>query len=227
VVDGRIGPLQDGTLGFDASEPLNRATAKQFFNRNYRFVIRYVGRNDGPSKFVDLTPAEAELILDAGLALSVVQHPLARNWKPTLALGRQFGAAAADLAGGAGLPAGVTVWLDLEGVAAGSPSQNVIDYCNAWHAEVTAVGYVSGVYVGASPGLTADQLYWDLHTSHYWRGGSSEAAGVPTTLPHRGYQMTQRITGTGSTSFDSDVVRTDDFGGTAQWVSLNTSSLIS
>ncbi len=172
-------------------------------------------------------PAEAELILDAGLALSVVQHPLARNWKPTLALGRQFGAAAADLAGGAGLPAGVTVWLDLEGVAAGSPPQNVIDYCNAWHAEVTAVGYVSGVYVGASPGLTADQLYWDLHTSHYWRGGSSEAAGVPTTLPHRGYQMTQRITGTGSTSFDSDVVRTDDFGGTAQWVSLNTSSLIS
>ena len=214
-------------MGCDVTDPLNSATARQLFNKQFRFVVRYVGRDDGSRVFVDLSPDEAQAILDAGLALSVVQHPLAEGWHPTQALGNQFGAAAAKLTGAAGLPAGVTVWLDLEGVAVGTPAQNIIDYCNAWHAQVTAVGYTSGIYIGANPGLSADQLYWDLDTGHYWRGGSSEKAGVPTTIPNRGYQMIQRITGSGASEFDSDVVQTDNFGDGALWLCADGSPLMS
>jgi nucleotide-binding universal stress UspA family protein len=156
MVSRRVGPLADGTMGCDVTGPLNAATARQLRNKNFRFVVRYVGRDDGSHTFVDLTAAEAQVIVDAGLAVSVVQHPLAEGWHPTQTLGSQFGAAAAKLAGAAGVPFGVTVWVDLEGVAVGTPPQNVIDYCNSWHAEVTAVGYTSGIYVGANPGLSAD-----------------------------------------------------------------------
>jgi hypothetical protein len=81
-----------------------------------------------------------------GLGLYVVQHPLAEGWSPTGALGQRFGAASANLAGGAGSPVGVNVSLDLEGVTEGSDAQAVIDYCNEWYDEVSAVGYVPGIY---------------------------------------------------------------------------------
>ena len=84
--------------------------------------------------------------------------------------------------------------------------------------EVSGVGYVPGVYIGANPGLSADQLYWDLKMKSYWRGGSSVKAGVPADIPNRGYQMTQRISGAGTSSeFDSDVIRADNFGGAVQF----------
>jgi hypothetical protein len=151
------------------------------------------------------------------MGLCVVQHPLAEGWHPTRALGQQFGAAAAKLSGAAGLLSGASVILDLEGVARDTATQDTIDYCNAWHAEVSAVGYVSGVYVGANPGLTADQLFFDLRVQSYWRGGSSESAGVPADIPHRGYQMRQRITGAGAGEFDTDVIAADNFGGEIQF----------
>lgn len=88
-------------------------------------------------------------------------------------MGHTFGANAAAYAGDAGLPTGVNVFLDLEGVKNGVSASDVIDFCNAWFAEVEGVGYETGVYVGAAPGLTADQLYWNLRTKHYWKGGSS------------------------------------------------------
>jgi hypothetical protein len=79
------------------------------------------------------------------------------------------------------------------------------------------VGYVPGLYIGANPGLTADELYWDLRMRSYWRGGSSESGGVPDDIPHRGYQMSQRITGAGASEFDSDVIAADNFGGAVQY----------
>lgn len=217
MINARIATLPDGTLGCDVTDPINPASARQFFNKGFRFIVRYVGRNDGSKNFVDLTQEEGQTIVDAGLGLGVVQHPLAAGWKPTRNMGASFGAAAAQLCGAAGVPEGATVWADLEGVAKSVTTQDVIDYCNAWHDEVAAVGYVPGVYIGANPGLTADQLYWDLRAKSYWRGGSSEAAGVPLDIPHRGYQMTQRITGSGDTEFDSDVIKTDNFDGAVQW----------
>ena len=217
MISARVASLPDGAMGCDVTAPLNVISAKQYLNKGYKFVVRYVGRGDGSRTFVDLTQEEGQAIVDAGLGLCVVQHPLAEGWSPTSALGQRFGAAAATLAGGAGLPVGVSVWLDLEGVAPASQAQEVIDYCNEWYDEVSAVGYAPGVYIGANPGLSADQIYWDLSMKSYWRGGSSTESGVPADIPNRGYQMVQRITGSGTSEFDSDVTHADNFGGTVLW----------
>jgi hypothetical protein len=68
------------------------------------------------SQYDDLTATEAQIILDSGMALFVVQHPLKPGWVPTAKLGHTFGANAAAYAGDAGLPGGVNVFLDLEGL---------------------------------------------------------------------------------------------------------------
>jgi len=213
MINAKIGSLPDGTTGFDTTTPLNPISAKQYLTKGYNFVVRYIGRGDGSRTFVDIDQQEAQAIVDTGLGLCVVQHPLAEGWSPTAAKGKQFGAAGASLAGEAGLPSGMTVWLDLEGVASATQAQDVIDYCNEWYDEVSAVGYVPGVYIGANPGLSADQIYWDLSMKSYWRGGSSEESGVPADIPNRGYQMIQRIGGIGASEFDSDVIKTDNFDG--------------
>ena len=212
-----VGALPDGTVGLDVTTPLNPVSALQYRNKGYGFVIRYIGRGDGSKHYVDLTPDEGQAIVDAGLGLCVVQHPLAEGWEPVAALGQRFGAAAANLAGAAGLPPGVTVWLDLEGVADSTQSSDVIGYCESWYHEVSSVGFIPGVYIGSNPGLSADQLYWDLPMKSYWRGGSSVKSGVPADIPHRGYQLSQRITTTSSGEVDFDVTHTDNFGGIVLW----------
>ena len=225
-LQGRVAQAPAGVIGFDITDPLNPATAKQYRNKGYQFCIRYLSHDkSAKSSFVDLTTDEAQIILDAGLALSAVQHPLKVPWVPTAQLGQTFGANAAAYAGDAGLPAGVNVFLDLEGVKVGAADTDVIAYCNAWFAEVEAVGYVSGVYIGAAPGLSADQLYWNLKTKHYWKGGSSSKAGVPDDIPQRGYQLTQYIENPEQPNeFDKNVTKTDNFNGGVMW--LTTAALV-
>jgi hypothetical protein len=206
-----------GIMGFDTTDRLHTVTARQYYNQGYRFCVRYIARDD-KSEYDDLNESEAQAIVDSGMALSVVQHPLAAGWSPSAQLGQIFGRSAAANAGAAGLPARMNIWLDLEGVKAGTPDTDVIDYCNAWFSEVESVGYVSGVYIGASPGLSADQLYWSIKTRHYWKGGSDAEAGVPDDIPHRGYQLVQYIHYPGTPQeFDSNVTKTDAFGGGVLW----------
>lgn len=89
-----------------------------------------------------------------------------------------------------GVPWGVTVWCDLEGVRTGTPRQHVIDYCNRWHSAVSGAGYVPGLYVGYHPGLSASQLYSRLRFSHYWGAYDLNADQVPAV---RGLQMKQSV----------------------------------
>jgi hypothetical protein len=112
MLNAKVASLPDGTMGFDTTTPLNLISARQFLNKGYGFVVRYIGRGDGSKTFTDITQDEGQAIVDAGLGLCLVQHPLAEGWSPTGVTGKQFGAAAASLAGGAGLLAGSTVWLD-------------------------------------------------------------------------------------------------------------------
>lgn len=221
ALQGRVSQAPAGVIGFDSSDALTAVTARQYFNRGFRFCVRYVSHDEAvPSSYRNLTADEGQAIIDAGLALFVIQHPLAAGWVPTARLGQQYGQNAAIYAGNAGVPPGVNVFLDLEGVKPGTPDGDVIDYCNAWFAEIEAVGYVSGVYVAAAPGLSADELYWNLKTKHYWRGGSSVEAGVPADIPNRGYQLSQRIQNPGqSNEFDWDVTKTDNFGSGVMWIS--------
>lgn len=218
-VEGKVIQAPPGILGFDTTEVLNVVSAKNYYNKGYRFCVRYIGRSSGKSPYVDISQSEAQTIVDASLALTVVQHPLAAGWTPTESMGSDFGNYAALAAGKAGLLPGTNVWLDLEGVKDGVSSNDVIAYCNAWFEEVEKLGFELGIYIGAAPGLTADQLYWDIKTKHYWKGGSSAKAGVPDDIPNRGYQLVQRISNPGTSSeFDSNVTRTDTFGSGVMWI---------
>jgi hypothetical protein len=127
TLSGVVRSATAGLIGFDySSSALNTATAKQFADQGYKFCVRYVSRDDAlrgqhsSDGTPDLSQSEGQAILNAGMALMVVQHPPLPGWAPTADLGKTYGANAADYAAAAGLPENVCVWLDLEGVASGT-----------------------------------------------------------------------------------------------------------
>ncbi|HEX5726865.1 MAG TPA: DUF1906 domain-containing protein [Longimicrobiaceae bacterium] len=218
TLPGSVQAAAPGLKGFDANTPISASAAQAFLEKGYRFVVRYVGRTE--MKSYDLSAAEANTILQAGLGLMVVQHVLNPGWNPTGSLGTQYGTNAAGFAQQLGFPPGVNVWCDLECVADGTAASDVVAYCNNWHDQVAAAGYVPGLYVGYEPGLTGQQLYSSLKFKAYWA-----AYNVDVSIPTRGWQLVQKV-GTGGTiagisteSYDDDVTQTDHLGGQALWLS--------
>src|SRR5947208_6219270 len=89
------GALPDGTRGFDANGTLDTATAMYAASHGYAFAVRYIRRaRVNPH---DVTSGEVATILEAGLALMLVQHVASENaWTPSADLGRRYGAIAAN-----------------------------------------------------------------------------------------------------------------------------------
>ena len=110
----------------------------------------------------DLSEAEARTILSAGLALMPVQHVARDGWSPSKALGTVYGRNAAANTLSIGFPPGINVWLDLEGVKPSISHRIVIDYCNAWFAEVASAGFAPGIYIGARAVLPARRSSGDF-----------------------------------------------------------------
>lgn len=180
----------------------------------FTFAIRYLSRGT-PEEEGDLDAQEVSDILGAGLALMAVQHVQNAGWVPSQELGAQYGQAAATNAQAAGLAPGVTLWLDLEGVASDTPADTIGQYCNAWFQAVSAGGYRPGLYVGADCGLTGDQL-GALQCDGFWRSGST----VPEVEP-AGYCLVQTIDdgfAVDGVAYDRDVVQADNGGGTPVWM---------
>ncbi len=205
----RAEPAQAGSHGFDANTKLTASTAKALREAGFKFAIRYLSRKAKPPAS-DLTADELAIIFDAGLAAMAVQHVAPSGWTPSDTLGVEYGSNAAKHARDIGLPEKSSLWLDLEGIAAGTPASEVIAYCNAWFKEVEHAGYTTGVYVGANSILSADELYLSLRTKHYWKSGSN----VPD-VPHRGYCMVQHIIAgdkVGGVAIDRNVTFVDAFG---------------
>ena len=212
ALEGSVQSAPPGSLGFDANTVITKAVAQKFVAEGHKFCLRYLSRGEQPPG--DLSEAEANRILDAGLALMAVQHVRNAGWTPTAAMGDQDGQRAGQNAALVGLPPGVSVWCDLEGVASGVTAQAVTGYCNAWFDTVRAAGYVPGVYVGAGYVLDESQLF-QLKFKNYWRSQSQ----VPN-VAKRGYQMIQlfpEIKLNGIT-VDVDVTQNDFKNGQAQWL---------
>ena len=213
TLPGPIVKAPVGSHGFDTDTKLDAAAANRLRNAGFAFCIRYLSRADSEADF-DLTTSEANVILGAGLALMPVQHVARAGWLPSAELGTYNGKNAAKHATEIGFPAGVNVWLDLEGVALNATPQDVINYCNAWFAEVDGANFVSGLYVGPQPLLNGHDLFFLLKTKHYWK-----SASIVPNVENRGYQMVQSlpriVAGVG---IDSDVTMTDNFGDTVFWL---------
>ena len=183
----------------------------------FSFAVRYVPRNfvvTDDSAQGNLTTPEAEDILGAGLALMVVQHVAASPWTPSGSLGQSYGQYAVANARAIGLPAGISLFLDLEGVAAGTSAETVSDYCGSWYDVVAAAGYVPGIYIGANCGLGASQIE-ALPFRYFWESGSK----VPAIAP--GYCMKQSISSSyvlAGVAYDLDVIQADANGNTPFWL---------
>jgi hypothetical protein len=187
-----------GAIGFDVNHPISSEQAKAAFKSGFSFCIRYVPRLELTSEPVgdpDITFNEAEVILDSGLALFLVQHVSNPPWNANGAKGKRFGANAAIYANECGFPAGVNIFLDLEEVDLSSSSTNDIKaYCNEWFDGLISkgFGYEPGVYVGSKNGLDAQQLFSGTKFTHYWHAASQ--ADPPKPRPaDRGYQLFQPL----------------------------------
>jgi hypothetical protein len=211
AITGTVQSAAPGLRGFDINATVSGSVAQQFVQAGYHYCIRYVPF--GTVQDPDLTAAEAEGILGAGLALMAVQHVRYPGWDPSGPLGTQYGQAAVQYLQGIGFPGGVNVWCDLEGVGS-VPAQDVIDYCNNWYVAVATGGYVPGLYVGYEPGMSNQQLY-DLKFQHYWA-----AYNTNSSIPTRGYQLVQapQSTHVAGLDYDDDTTQTDKLGGTVLWL---------
>jgi glycoside hydrolase-like protein len=205
-------PIPTAARLADTDTVLTAGTAAAF-RTVFDGVFRYVSR--GAERPGDLSAGEAQIILGAGLGLVPVQHVAQWGWLPTADLGTAQGVSAATDAQAIGVPPGVCVALDLEGIG-GATDENVTAFCNAWYDQVVAAGYVPLLYVGADDVLDAEELYYDLKFSLYWHGGS-RVAPVPV---RRGVCITQTIDPAfvlDGVSYDSNIAAPDALGGTATW----------
>lgn len=214
-----IATAREQARGFDCNFELSPADAKAFRAHGYEFAVRYVRRADQHP--YDLSARELEAILGAGLALMCVQHVESElSWEPYAEKGARYGAAGAAHATALGLPGGM-LWLDLEGVALGTPERVIAEYCNAWHEAVSGAGFLPGLYVGWHCGLTPYVLYHALAFSHYWAAYNLNADEQPIV---RGVQMRQWVkvpadVPPGITqSFDVDTILADKLGGLPAWI---------
>ena len=216
AIDGHVIVAPNNVRGFDAAVRLTAKQIKAFFDHGYRYAVRYVRRDEAhPDR--DLNSSEAQQLIDAGLGLMIVQYVESESaWAPNADKGRGNGQIAAEECTRIGIPHGVSVWCDLEGVAAGTSAKDVIDYCNLWHEAVAGAGYLPGLYIGWHCGLTPAQLYKSLRFTHYWGAYNLNADQEPSV---RGIQMKQgavkksdRPAGV-TIDFDTDRVKTDALGG--------------
>ena len=215
MLPGQVFPAPPGLHGIDTTTVLDDSHCRAAKTRGFSFCLRYVPRGEG-EQANDLQEAEARTILNAGLALMPVQHVARAGWLPTKNLGSTYGRNAAAHVRDIGFPPGVNVWLDLEGVKSSSAHATVIDYCNAWIAEVETAGFVPGVYIGARAILTGDEIFWRLRSKHFWRSGSR----VPD-IPHRGYQLIQKIIRhdkVDGVEIDRNLTVNDNFGQSVLWL---------
>ncbi|HTF05072.1 MAG TPA: glycoside hydrolase domain-containing protein [Bacteroidia bacterium] len=216
TLPGTVQSAAPGLNGFDTITTITPSTAAKFVQDGYGFCARYVSLG---STQTDLSNQEAVDILNAGLALMIVQRVRSSGWVPSASLGTTYGTNAANNAASIELPKGMNIFCDLEGAAEGTSAQVVIDYCQAWYAAVNSAGYVPGIYVGPQCGLSGTQLYQNLSFGHYWKSADT----VPDVAT-RGYQIVQlqppdiTVNGVG---IDKDTTQTDNLGDSVLWLKVD------
>ena len=172
------------------------------------WVMRYVFF--GPPHAGDLTLAETGAILDAGLALVVVQHVRSPGWTAGPQLGASDGQWAARNAGVAGYAPGMGLFLvcDLEGVK--NSGQAVAEHVDAWCQAVIAGGYAPALYVGYDCGLSPSELYDLPHVSRYLSDDANRTVAVRGTCALQYPEVT--LSGVGTV--EPDHAHPDALGGT-------------
>lgn len=206
-----IVPAQ-ASIGFDCDTKLSLDAARAFVLADMSFVVRYVSRY--APELEDLSLDEVQNILDAGLALMIVQHAPEPGWSPSVAVARGWAEAAVENTLALNIPRGITIWNDHEGVSMSSTPAQISAHINAWSKVVLDAGFQPGLYVGFDSGLSADQLYYDLSLTRYWKSASN----VPAPAK-RGFCMQQMLVSgvIANVAYDKDIISLDSLGGIPNW----------
>jgi len=160
----------------------------------YDFLVGYLG---------SMNPARLKYVLDAGL-----------GFMPVTFAGEYEDGANDEIAQlrALGVPAGVSVWLDLEGMRAWkSDPKQLIAKIDAWADAVAAGGWMPCLYVGAPQPLTSAELH-KLHVVRYWRGqGRCVDRTGALAEPTNGWCMTQMFPSVtrGGVLIDANIVGQD------------------
>ncbi|HEX2079277.1 MAG TPA: glycoside hydrolase domain-containing protein [Longimicrobium sp.] len=226
-LSGTVKIAEAGVLGLDFNadgQTMTPQLAEALRDAGYRFCLRYVPREaEAKTVAFDLRKQEAQFLLDSGFALMVVQHfERDPEWVPFADKGRRYGAFAAQWAREKiELPEGVCVFLDLEAVKSGTPKQDIIDYCLAWHGEVKAAGYAPGIYVGNRARLTGKEIAEKLPFEHHWEA-FNEQFEIPTGIQLKQIFVTAtsplRPAGAKGFRFQADRTSIDNKGRALRWL---------
>ncbi|MCA9685183.1 MAG: DUF1906 domain-containing protein [Myxococcales bacterium] len=195
-------------LGFDTASYVDLDKAKAMRAAGYAFVARYLRRDQHVNQNPDLSGGAVSLsvlelrqLLAADLQVSLVQFGDGKL-VPSAEQGTTVGAAAAANARALGAPSSVTLWCDVEWSSGAAPTepQPVLDYINAWAAQVVAGGYRAGLYVGPNVPVDGKSLYYDLpKITGYWK-----AASKTSWVAERGFQIIQGLSFTTAEGLNID-----------------------
>ena len=151
-----LGTLGVTDHGFDLNQPLTAVTAPKWKAHGYTFVDRYIWRDH--QRPYDLSIAEIEVILAAGLALTVTQHYAGDGWRPNASIGGSYGRMAVQAANSLELPSGLTLTCDLEGCDDDVSAIDVVEYGAQWAHAVADGGFLPQLYVGQGCVLLPHEL---------------------------------------------------------------------
>lgn len=119
----------------------------------------------------------------------LVTYSRGPGWMPSAAVGQQDANTSLLHLLHLGIPAGATVWLDLEGP--GGTTDDITQYCDVWSKNARDAGFDPGLYVGYGTQLTSQQLY-SLSVDRYWHSMSRVTdAGGEEAAPKCGWCMHQ------------------------------------
>jgi len=206
-----VEPVPDSLL-FDTSQRCSAAQLLALRAAGFRGGVRTVTFSAAPDPS-DITAAEVEDFMAAGLGLMVYQRVRNPGWLPSAALGEADAVVSLAKVAAAGYLAGGSLWDDLEGI--GGVGGATVEYANAKAGAVKAAGYAPGEYVGFEVPLTGEQLFRDLAASCYWR-----APGNIPDVEGRGYALVQVAENVpvAGVLVDVSVARADRLGGRASWM---------
>lgn len=151
--------------GIDTVTTIGSAVAIALAAAHIDFVVRYLG---------GITEQELEGVLSSGLGLELVTYSRAPGWLPNAGMGTSDGNTDVSRLKALGVPAGMLLWLDLEG--SGGSAADTSAWIEARAAAVVAGGYEAGLYVGDGCVLDAAELYAIPNVTRYWRAFNQ---GIP------------------------------------------------
>jgi hypothetical protein len=201
-----------GARGVDSLPFSQGGTAEQarkLAASGVEFFIGYLGT---------MSPERLKHVLDAGMA-----------FMPVTFAGEYKDGAADEIAQlkALGIPRGVTVWLDLEGLDAWNmPVNQLMKLINAWAYDIKSGGWMPGLYVGAPQPLSGAELF-SLGVLRYWLGqGRCVDKSGKDAYPVCGWCMRQDWHNTGNgymwkdtgVLVDTNAIQADHQGRLPTWV---------